>query len=648
MQAEAVEQYKRAQKAGEKYYDEAVRAERNPYLEVLEEKLPNLSTMSVQYLGLIDIPTDLIVGTKTVGRRDAFAGNFMPLLERQTEFGNKWVALCSSHFDEGIHDPIVCFEYMCRFYVQEGNKRVSVLKSLGARRIPGIVTRVLPEQDGSPEVELYNEFLQFYRLSGTYSIQYHLSGSYAKLQASLGFEPDHVWTEEERLAFNSRFFTFSSVFHEHLSQVEYKNVSVAGALLCWLQVYPYESLKTMSARELDHTLSTVWPEIMRRANNYDGYLSTSPQSVEKGFLAKLLSGTVNLVNVAFIHAATSSGSNWIAGHEAGADQLERNLGARVRVARYYADPENAAEVMEKAIDAGAELLIVTAPTLLSATRKIATLHPKIAVLVCALSMPLAGVRTFYVRSYEAKFIAGALAGAMSDEDTIGFIAKSPIFGVPAEINAFALGARMTNPDVRIALRWTGVESNPSDALLKSGVRVISGHDVSSVEELKAHNGFGTFQIDENGKVLPLSTPCWNWGNFYERGVRSILDGEWDYADDSSAVNYWWGMDSGVIDIVLADRLPAGVVQLAKILKKNIISGGIDIFKTKMTDQDGVVRNDGTKSLTPGEIMKMDWLLDNVDGTIPAFNELLPMAQNLTRILGVYRDEIPPEKEEFLL
>ena len=647
MQAEAVEQYKRALKAGEKYYDEAVRSERDPYLEVLEEKLPNLTSMSVQYLGLIDIPTDLIVGTKTAGRRDAFAGNFMPLLDRETEFGIKWVALCSSHFDEGIHDPITCFEYFGKFYVQEGNKRVSVLKSLGARKIPGIVTRVLPEQDGSPLVELYNEFLQFYRLSGLYTVQYHLPGSYAKLQASLGFEPDHVWTEEERMAFNSRYFIFTSVFREHLSQVEYKNVSAAGALLCWLQVYPYESLKTMTARELDHSLTTVWPEIMRRANNYDAYLSTEPQTQEKGFLSRLF-GSVTQVKVAFVHAATSSGSNWIAGHEAGAEQLERNLGSRVRVEQYYADTEDAESVMEKAIANGTELLIVTAPTLLSATRKVATLHPRVVVMVCALSMPLAGVQTYYVRSYEAKFIAGALAGAMSDEDTIGFIAKSPIFGVPAEINAFALGARMTNPDVRIALRWTGAESNPSQALLDSGVRVISGHDVSSVEELKAHNGFGTFQIDEKGNVLPLSTPCWNWGNFYERGVRNILDGDWDYAEGVSAINYWWGMDSGVIDIMLADRLPAGVVQLAKILKKNIISGGIDIFKTKLVDQNGTIRNDGTRSLTPGDIMKMDWLLDNVDGKIPAFDELLPMAQNLTRILGVYRDEIPPEKEGFLL
>ena len=45
---------------------------------------------------------------------------------------------------------------------------------------------------------------------------------------------------------------------------------------------------------------------------------------------------------------------------------------------------------------------------------------------------------------------------------------------------------------------------------------------------------------------------------------------------------------------------------------------------------------------------MDWLCDNVIGTIPAFEELRPISQKLVRVLGVYRDRIPPEKEGVLL
>ena len=40
---------------------------------------------------------------------------------------------------------------------------------------------------------------------------------------------------------------------------------------------------------------------------------------------------------------------------------------------------------------------------------------------------------------------------------------------------------------------------------------------------------------------------------------------------------------------------------------------------------------------------MDWLCDCVDGTIPTYEQLLPMSQPMVRLLGIYREAIPPEK-----
>ena len=41
---------------------------------------------------------------------------------------------------------------------------------------------------------------------------------------------------------------------------------------------------------------------------------------------------------------------------------------------------------------------------------------------------------------------------------------------------------------------------------------------------------------------------------------------------------------------------------------------------------------------------MDWLVENVVGTIPPFEEIDLRSQPLIRELGVYRDKIPAEKE----
>ena len=111
----------------------------------------------------------------------------------------KWINLCQAHLsDEGINEPIRCFEYLGRFYVQEGNKRVSVLKSYGAASIPGRVVRLVPVWSEEREVRLYYEFLGAYQLTGLYQVNFTRFGSFPKLQAALGHSADYKWSEDDR------------------------------------------------------------------------------------------------------------------------------------------------------------------------------------------------------------------------------------------------------------------------------------------------------------------------------------------------------------------------------------------------------------------------------------------------------------------
>ena len=52
-----------------------------------------------------------------------------------------------------------------KFDVQEGNKRVSVMKFVGAYSIAGSVTRLVPKRSEDREVKLYYEFMDFYQIS---------------------------------------------------------------------------------------------------------------------------------------------------------------------------------------------------------------------------------------------------------------------------------------------------------------------------------------------------------------------------------------------------------------------------------------------------------------------------------------------------
>ena len=45
---------------------------------------------------------------------------------------------------------------------------------------------------------------------------------------------------------------------------------------------------------------------------------------------------------------------------------------------------------------------------------------------------------------------------------------------------------------------------------------------------------------------------------------------------------------------------------------------------------------------------MDTLDDCVEGEIPGYEDLLPMARTIVRLQGVYRDTIPPEEGDPIL
>ena len=105
----ALDEYNLALKQGQKEYRELVMEGRSPYPAVLDDILPENNTDSVVDVGLVEIPSERIIGTKSAGRISAFTASFCPLLDSKSEFATKWVNLCAAHLGEtGITGPILC------------------------------------------------------------------------------------------------------------------------------------------------------------------------------------------------------------------------------------------------------------------------------------------------------------------------------------------------------------------------------------------------------------------------------------------------------------------------------------------------------------------------------------------------------------
>ena len=644
----ATDEYALALRQGQKTYKELVAAGKNPYPAVLDTILEKSPINAILDIGTIEIPSERIVGVKSAGRITAFTANFLPLLSQDSEFGTKWISLCADHLGEvGIREPIVCYEYLGNFYVQEGNKRVSVLKYFGAARIPGQVRRVMPAMSDDPRIRAYYEFLDFFRITKLYTIQFRRPGDYARLLKFLGKQADEEWVESERRNFNAYFHYFLDAF----TAINTANVDILPeeALLLWLQVYSYWDLGKLSSAQLKKTLQDLWDDVVSVSNAESLNVQTKAVDAPKASIfTRIISSAPEHVNVAFIHQLNPAASTWVLGHEDGRKHIENLFGEQVTCRSYFDanTPEATEKCVDQAIADGAEVVFATAPLLSRATLKAAVKHPKVRFFNCSVDQPYSSIRTYYGRIYEAKFITGAIAGAMAQNDRIGYIASYPIFGVPASINAFALGAQLTNPRAQIELRWSCCEGSPQADFFTDGIRVVSNRDVPTKDQMYLNFcNYGTYLLDDRGGLIPLASALWEWGKFYEFVIRNILSGAWK--DDKSsygAVNYWLGMDSGIIGIKLGDRLPAGVRSLAELLIKSMESGTLDPFARRIIAQDGSVKNDGSYIFTPSELIHMDWLCENVIGSIPTFDEILPMSQAMVRELGIYRDSIPVDKE----
>ena len=629
----ASEDYTKAQKLARSAYRSAVSKGDYPYLPALDEILQQVNVKTEQPLGLVTIQLDQIVGTKTAGRQNAFAGNFMPLMPEKSEFAHKWDNVLSYHMDQGIGDPIVAYEFMNRFYVLEGNKRVSVLKYVHADSIEGSVTRVIPYPEDTLENKIYYEFLDFYKDSQINYIWFSQTGSFPKLSAALGKKSGEKWTEEELVNFKSLYNHFTELFVAKGGQN--LKATPGDALLFYLSLYPYEDILQKTPAEMKADVDKIWEEFpLIGHDTTDKAVVLEPAQEQGGSIfTRFFSQTSSKqLKIAFIHDQKMDQSGWTYSHELGRMALDQMFGDRICTEAFFLQDESTdiLELLNQVIAAGNHLIFTTSQKFLAASLKAAIEHPEARILNCSVGQPYSAIRTYYGRLYEAKFLAGMIAGAMSDNDKIAYIARYPIYGAVANINAFALGARMTNPRARVYLYWNSLlDREPfADLIRREGISVISDNDMirpSSEERL-----FGLY-MTRDGNLLKLAAPIWNWGRFYERIIRDFLQGNWDRSKDvrsKPAVNYWWGIASGILDLITSQNLPHGVDRLTQIMKQQIYTDEFNPFAGEITIQGGLTKGEKGKILTPEEIITQDYLVRSVVGFIPSAEQLEPEAREL--------------------
>ncbi|MBR3308244.1 MAG: BMP family ABC transporter substrate-binding protein [Lachnospiraceae bacterium] len=635
----AVSDYQKALKLGDKEYRICVAKGMYPYLPVLDELVSRVEIEAQVNLGLVEIPIKQIVGTYSAGRTTAFARNFMPILEPNSEFATKWAQLYDELEEDGLRDPIKAFEFNNRFYVMEGNKRVSVSKFMDAVSIEGSVTRMVPKRSDEPEIRLYYEFMEFYELTGINYLYMSREGNFRKLLKQTG-STEEKWTKEQKSDFSAFFSFFEKEFSPRATGK--LTITAGDAVVLYLSIYGYKEALEKNQTEIKSDIARLWNEFV----NYNSgaemtlVLNPTPESQKTSF-SKLLPRGGSETKIAFIHDRSAQESPWTYAHELGRMYVQDVFGDKIAVTSVdRVDNEDADDVFDAAVEAGNKVIFATSPKLMSAALRAAVKHPEAIILNCSMNLGHKTIRSYYLRMYEAKFIMGAIAGAMNDSGNIGYLCDYPIHGTTAEINAFACGVQMTRPSAKVYLEWHTVKDrDPYEAFKENNVKLISGRDMNS----KTNQGreFGLYALQEDGSGVNLAMPVRHWGKLYEDIISSILRG--GYKNDENvfadqALNYFWGMSSDAVDVIYSRNLPTGGVRLLRSLRNGMRLMDINPLTGPIYSQDGILRCEDGQTLSAKEAVKIDWLAENIVGYLPDIDELKDEAVDLVRIQGIKSEE----------
>lgn len=658
-----IDEYIKAHKAGEREYKARLAAGEYPYLTALDDILPDNGTMTQTRGGLMEIPVEFIAGTKTRARQNSFAPNFMPLLGPETEFAMKWSNLYNAQMDEGFNSPIKVYEYLHRFYVLEGNKRVSVSRFLDMPTIMAEITRIIPSQEVLNREPAYSEFMDFYKVCPIYDIECSIPGSYKEIAALLGQKIGSgaaEWDADLVLSLRQLYWRFSRALNA--TQEKINEMAPGDAFLVYLRIYIKDVFQHISDKELERRLKEIRKEISTAGNREKvalvessdevikagglitktGSLITKPGSIIGKVIPQISYSVKHPLKAAFIYDKTPESSDWIYNHDAGRRRVEAAYGGIVVTERFI--DKDAEKAIKEAAEWGAAVIFTVTPIFMTETLRAAIRYKDILFLNCSVNLAHNAVRTYYAKLYEAKFLAGIVAAVEAKRcgsSMIGYCSDYPIYGTIAGINAFAIGAAMIDPDIKIYLEWTTKQDNDWwRSMQEKGIKVISAFD--STHRIDGSNVYGVFRIDRDNetgeeRVTNLATPIWKWGKLYEIILKTVLEGTYHASlvdKKDQATNYWWGMISGVVDIEISDSISPYTKQLVDILRSNIIHGMMNPFDGVLKSQDGWIRKADEPLLTSKDIIMMNWLNENIIGEIPETETLNEEAKATVSVSGV--------------
>jgi len=326
------------------------------------------------------------------------------------------------------------------------------------------------------------------------------------------------------------------------------------------------------------------------------------------------------IKVGFIYVSPVGDAGWSYAHNEGRKAIDKIKGVTTSYVEAVSEGPDSERVILNMARKNFDLIFATSFGYMDSMLKVANKFPKTVFMHCSGFKSAPNMGNYFGRMYQARYLSGIVAGAMTKTNTLGYVAAFPIPEVIRGINAFTLGAQSVNPKVKVRVVWTktwydpATEKEAAKSLLDVNADVIAQHQDSPGPQEAAQEK-GVYSIGYNSDMTTfapkahLVAPIWNWAPFYKEMVEKVRKGTW------KSNSYWYGLEKGIVDISpISNMVPDKVKALVAAKKADIISGKFVPFTGPVKNQNGQVKILKGKSPADQELLSMDWFVQGVIGT----------------------------------
>lgn len=311
---------------------------------------------------------------------------------------------------------------------------------------------------------------------------------------------------------------------------------------------------------------------------------------------------------------------WNGMHYQGVSYACNKLGTELIVKENVAEGTGeCAEAIHALVKEGAVMIILSSYAYPSEVQEVIQSYPDIAFYGISAEYYAENMTSYFGRMYQARYLAGIVAGLKTETDIIGYVAAMPNSEVNRGINAFTLGVKSVNEEAVVKVVWTkaweeeGTERLAANTLIdQMGADVLTYHQnqhyVAYEADARDVFSIGYNAIAEGLSEKYLTAAIWDWNALYFQIVREYMQGE-----ANSVKRHWFGIDTGVVDLAeYSPQVEDMIIERVEVARQEIYDGK-NIFSGVIMDNQGEMRcNEGEAISDDILLERMDWFVNGVE------------------------------------